>query len=148
MPCRVHSVQSSTSMVAPFGQNTFWGPYIRPNIRSYGIKIYGIRSKTAYFCPKHQIYDRIFTVCRMAESLWCNYFNETGLKGVVCTAAAGLLRSCHRDAEHVHYAGTGSGLLCGRGIRRRAVRVLAERIAPLHQPALNGPRWPSGCRAV
>ncbi len=26
----------------------FWGQYIRPNIWSYGIKIYGIRSKTAY----------------------------------------------------------------------------------------------------
>ncbi len=46
---------------------------MRPNIRSYGIKIYGIRSKTAYFGPKDRIYDRIFTVCRMVESAWCNY---------------------------------------------------------------------------
>ncbi len=60
-------------ILAPFGQNTSWGPYIWPNIRLYGIKIYGIRSKTAYFGPKHRMYDRIITVCRMAESVWCNY---------------------------------------------------------------------------
>ncbi len=64
---------SAASIIAPFGQNILWGPYIRPNIRSYGIKIYGIRSKTAYFGPKHRIYDRIYTVCRMTESVWCNY---------------------------------------------------------------------------
>ena len=55
------------------GQNSFWGPYIRPNTRSYGIKIYGIRSITAYFGPKHRTDDRIFTVCRMAKCIWCNY---------------------------------------------------------------------------
>ncbi len=64
---------SHDAIIAPFGQNTFWGPYIQPNIRLYGIIIYGVWSKTAYFGPEHRIYDRIFTVCRMAECVWCNY---------------------------------------------------------------------------
>ncbi len=87
-----------SSIVAPFGQNTFWGPYIRPNIRSYGIKIYGIRSKTAYFGPKHRIYDRIFTVCRMAESIWCNYVFKPRL------------------ADTEHRAHDSSGLACIRRV--------------------------------
>ncbi len=43
---------ASSSIVAPFGQNTFWGPYTRPNIRSCGKKIYGIWSKNGIFWPK------------------------------------------------------------------------------------------------
>ncbi len=40
------------------------------------IEMYGIRSKTAYFGPKHRIHDRIYTVCRMTESVWCNYVHR------------------------------------------------------------------------
>ena len=59
-------------ILAPFGQPTFWGPYIRANIRSYGIENTEYGHKRPSFAQNTE-YDRIFTVYRMAESLWCTY---------------------------------------------------------------------------
>ena len=34
----------------------------------------------AYFGQKYRIYDRIYTLCRMAESFWCNYAQMSALQ--------------------------------------------------------------------
>ncbi len=70
--CTCNFGKLAVSIVAPFGPNTFWGPYIRPNIRSYGIKIYEKRQKRPILAQNTE-----YTTEYSPDAEWPNPYGAT-----------------------------------------------------------------------